>query len=173
MGRQIVLWGALALCTAVLAAGTDVARAQNKGAESCFEQLKTLAGDWVGTGPDGKEITVLRFRVSAGGSAVEETEFPGTDHEMITLFHLDGDHLVLTHYCHLGNQPRMQATDASNPALISFECKGGGNLKSHDDAHMHAARYTFPGKDRLEAQWTLSDKGKPGFVAKFSARRKS
>jgi len=29
---------------------------------------------------------------------------------MISVYHLDGDRLILTHYCEVGNQPRMQAT---------------------------------------------------------------
>lgn len=163
----------LAVCAGALTLSAGASRAQDKGAKACFDQLKSLAGDWVGPGPDGKETTILRYRLSAGRSVVEETEFPGSEHEMLTLFHLDGDHLVLTHYCHLGNQPHMQATPASTPALISFECTGGGNFKSHDDMHMHAVKFSFPDKDHVETQWTLSDKGKPGFVAKFSGHRKS
>jgi hypothetical protein len=173
MRRDVVRIATLVLCVGAVASVARVSRAQNQGAKACFEQLKSLSGDWVSQSPDGKEITSLRFRVTAGGSAVEEIEFPGTSHEMITLFHLDGDQLVLTHYCHLGNQPHMRATAASTPDLISFECTGsGGSLKSHDEMHMHAARYTFPEKDRIDAVWTLSNKGKPGGLARFAARRK-
>ena len=174
MRRKIATSFMLALCAGGLILGAAASRAEEKGAAACFNQIKSLAGDWVSSTPDGKEFTILRYRVTAGGSAVEETEFPGTSHEMVTFFHLDGDRLVLTHYCHIGNQPHMQATAASNPAEISFECTtGGGNLKSHDDKHMHAAKYTFPDKDHVEAQWTLSDQGKSAGVAKFSARRKA
>src|SRR5580700_11113984 len=71
-----------------------------------FEALKKLAGDWVEVGKDGKPSTTVltSIRVTAGGSAIHETIFPGTDKEMVTLYHLDGDDLILTHYCVLGNQ---------------------------------------------------------------------
>ena len=46
-------------------------------------------------------------RTTGGGSAVTETLFPGTAHEMMSVYHMDGDDLVLTHYCAGGNQPRM------------------------------------------------------------------
>src|SRR5690348_2757738 len=106
MRRKEVRYGAIALCAGILTlAATATSQAQEKGPAACFERLKSLAGDWMGKGPGGQEITMLRFRVTAGGSALEETEFPGTDHEMVTVFHMDGDRLALTHYCHLGNQP--------------------------------------------------------------------
>ncbi len=162
---------------ALMLAGSQPLAADKQGAAACFEQMKSLAGEWVGKDPtgmdkSGKEIVLLRYRVTAGGSALEETEFPGTPHEMMTVFHLDGDHLMLTHYCHLGNQPRMRATADSTPTAINFECAGVGNSGSHGEAHMHAAKFRFPSKDKLEAEWTLSEDEKPGFVARFTATRK-
>ena len=55
---------------------------------------------------------VARYAVTAAGSAVVETVFPGTEHEMVTVYHADGSDLVLTHYCMEGNQPRMRAKAA-------------------------------------------------------------
>src|SRR5258706_16398214 len=80
-------------------------------AKSRFERIKSLAGDWTGTPPaemKGAPMDV-RYRVTAGGNAVEETIMPGSDHEMVTMYHLDGDKLELTHYCVIGNQPHMIA----------------------------------------------------------------
>src|SRR5262245_32281969 len=76
-----------------------------------FAALKGLVGDWVVLGKDGKptDAIVSSFRVTAGGNTVQETLFPGTDKEMVTMYHLDGEDLVLTHYCMLGNQPRLRA----------------------------------------------------------------
>ena len=94
------------------------ARADEKAASTAsqrFEALKKLAGDWVEVGKDGKltDKVVSTLRVTSGGTAVQETIFPGSDHEMVTMYHLDGADLVLTHYCMLGNQPRMRTNRAA------------------------------------------------------------
>src|SRR5687767_7169136 len=82
------------------------------GPGSAFDAFKKLAGDWVGKGAadsgHGEKVSV-NFKVTAGGSAVVETELPGTAQEMVTIIHPDGNDLVLTHYCHVGNQPQMRA----------------------------------------------------------------
>ena len=63
--------------------------------------FKTLAGEWAGKGMHGDanhDVTIV-YKVTSGGSAVVETIGPGTEHEMVTVIHPDGDSLVLTHYC--------------------------------------------------------------------------
>lgn len=102
----------LLLATALLA-NFATANAEEKTASAAsrrFEALKKLAGDWVEVGKDGKPTDTIfsSFRVTAGGSVIEETVFPGSEHEMVTMYHLDGPDLVLTHYCDFGNQPRMR-----------------------------------------------------------------
>ena len=62
-------------------------------AKTAFEKLKTLDGDWKvdaegGHAPKGGKIS---YKVTAAGSVVMETQFAGTDHEMISMYHLDGD----------------------------------------------------------------------------------
>lgn len=174
MRMTLPLWGAIALL-ACAPAGAMAIHHDGGNAKACFARLKSLAGDWVQTdAKTGKSQVALRYRLTAGGTAVEEVEFPGAPHEMVTLYHMDGDNLVLTHYCGLGNQPHMRATDASTPEKIFFECSGeGGNMKSHEDMHMHALKLTLAGRDHLLAEWTLSSGGKPGHEAKFDVRRKS
>jgi len=100
-----------------------------------FEVLKKLAGDWVEAGKDGKptDKLVSSIRVTSRGTAIHETLFPGTENEMVTMYHLDGDNLVLTHYCKLGNQPRMRAEPAKEANKIEFKHIGGTNLKSEDE----------------------------------------
>src|SRR5690242_9923644 len=74
-----------------------------------LDRLKALAGTWVEADKDGKptDKVVSVVKVTAAGSTVHETLFPGTPMEMISVYHLDGADLVMTHYCALGNQPRM------------------------------------------------------------------
>lgn len=182
----------LALGTLVL--GLTVAAAQDKhapaapqakaaapaagSAQARLEMLKKLAGEWRGKAAHGQnhvdEMTVT-YKVTSAGSTVMETLFAGADHEMITMYTLDGDDLVLTHYCSMGNQPRMKAAPANpnHPDVISFACTGhGGNMKSENDPHMHAAELTFVDADHIKAVWTMSVDGKPGDHASFELERK-
>jgi hypothetical protein len=139
-----------------------------------FEALKMLAGDWVQVGKDGKptDKVVSSIRVTSGGSALQETLFPGSDHEMVTMYHLDGDNLVLTHYCMLGNQPRMRAEPGKDVNRIVFKFIGGTNLKSNEEHHMHQATITIAGKDRFQAEWVSCKDGKPCHQVKFDLVRK-
>jgi hypothetical protein len=109
----------LVLC---LAAGT--ATADSVSGSDAFEQLKMLAGSWSGSATgEGEEAeaeaemvdkVVHDFRVSAAGTVVMETMGPDSEYEMINMYHLDGDELVLTHYCSSGNQP-LPAAPTSTP----------------------------------------------------------
>src|SRR3954447_19979613 len=80
-----------------------------------FETMKKLAGTWLAADEDGKptdQVTSI-IRVTAGGSAVHETLFPGQPHEMVSIYTVEGPDLVMTHYCALGNQPRLKAEPKS------------------------------------------------------------
>ena len=139
-----------------------------------FEALKKLAGDWVEVGKDGKATNqvVSSIRITAGGNTIQETLFPGSEHEMVTMYHLDGADLMLTHYCMLGNQPRMRAEPGTDVNKIAFKFVGGTNLKSNDEHHMHQATLTIEGKDRLKATWVSCQDGKPCHEANFDLVRK-
>jgi hypothetical protein len=127
-----------------------------------FEALKQLAGEWVEVGKEGKpgDKVVSSIRVTSAGTAVQETLFPGSDHEMVTMYHLDGDDLVLTHYCSLGNQPRLRAEPGKDVDRIVFKFVGAGNLKSSDDHHINGATFTLDGKDHFKAEWVSCKEGK-------------
>src|SRR5437868_5054306 len=88
-----------------------------------LERFAQLAGEWVGKGMHGGKEHDIRviYKVTAGGSAVVETIDPGSDHEMVTVIHPDGDALLLTHYCMLGNQPHMKAMPKTGDSKIAFE----------------------------------------------------
>src|SRR5262245_59948389 len=139
-----------------------------------FEALKKLAGDWVALGKNEKptDHVVSSIRVTSGGTALQETIFPGTDHEMVTLYHLDGTDLVLTHYCMLGNQPHMRAEPGKDPKVIIFKFAGGTNLKSTDERHMHQVTLTLEGSDHFKSEWASCKDGKPGETVRFDLVRK-
>jgi hypothetical protein len=154
-----------------LAAG---AQAEEKAKAAGFEALKKLAGDWVGTGshgPGGHDVAV-NYKVTSGGSAVVETFFGGTEHEMVTVYHRDGDDLVLTHYCMLQNQPRMRAAGGGEANKLVFKFDGGTNLKSEKDTHMHDMTLEIVDDDHIKAAWTLYKEGKAAETATFDMKRK-
>src|SRR5438309_5279140 len=62
-----------------------------------FEKIKALAGEWEAKGT-GEHSGTVSYKVTAGGSAVLETLFGGSDHEMVTLYYLEGGDLAMTHY---------------------------------------------------------------------------
>ena len=148
---------------------------QGKGSSAKLEVIKQLAGDWVRVGGDGRPTDQIfsSYRVTAGGSAVLETLFCGTNHEMITVYHEDGEHLVLTHYCTLGNQPHMRAEPTDDPNRIVFKCAGVSNAKSENDEHMHEGRLTILGDDRIKTEWLKFKDGKNDYTASFELVRKA
>jgi hypothetical protein len=144
------------------------------GQSARFEQFKRLAGEWIGkeAGKEGHDIHVS-YKVTAGGSAVVETIAAGTEHEMVTVIHPDGDDLILTHYCMLGNQPQMRATGKGDSGKVEFKFVKATNLKSEKDMYMHNATFHFVDKDTLKTEWTHFMDGKDAGRAVFELKRKS
>lgn len=145
--------------------GTLAILASLTAGDSAFDRLKALAGTWEG---DGATVT---YKVTAGGSAVVETLGPGTEKEMITVYHLQGEGLALTHYCMLGNRPRMSAPQGLQDGAIRFAC-GGEGLRCDKDAHMHSLVMTFQDKDHVALDWTLFQDGKAQPPHSFKMARK-
>jgi hypothetical protein len=114
----------------------------------------------------------IAYKITANGSVVMETVFPGSDHEMITLYHMDGDKLTLTHYCSLGNQPVMALAGKSTSNELVFDFAGGTNIKPKHDMHMHALRIRLDGKDSIATEWDLFQEGKLMETKKFFFSRK-
>jgi len=140
-----------------------------------FERFKLLAGEWVGkfSEGDGKGMdAVVRYKVTSGGTTVVETMAPDSQHEMVTVIHPDGDDLALTHYCMIGNQPRMKAAGKSDGNKVAFKFVSASNMKSDQDMHMHEVVFTFIDKDTLKTEWTNYNEGKAAGTAVFELKRK-
>lgn len=165
---------ALLLCLGLAACETTASSSgiQPEIARGQFERFKALAGDWrmVDDSESPGEEATISYRVTAAGSAVEEIVFPGAEHEMVTMYHLDGPVLVLTHYCALGNQPRMVAVPVEGN-LVSFQFAGAGNLASIQDPHMHDAVFTFTDEDHFQTTWSLWSGGAAENVHTFVYER--
>jgi hypothetical protein len=168
----------------ILVAGTLVSAAprddkdkaeRRAAAQAQFEILKKLAGNWSGkAGHDGGDAfdATVSYRVTSAGNTVMETLFEGTAHEMVTMYHLHGDALILTHYCAAGNQPRMKAAPSENAKKLVFKFLDGTNLDPAKDMHMHEAAIEFVAEDHIRSSWTSYNKGEPVTTAKFDLTRK-
>jgi len=149
--QSVVLFLAL---ISVVAVGLATSKSQPE-----FDQVKSLAGSWQGKGPEGSPVHIS-YKLISGGTVVMESieEAPGT--EMVTLYYLDGDRLMMTHYCTAGNQPRMRAdASTSSTGAIKFTFVDATNLSGPGAGHMHAHSIIWKDADHVTQQWTWREKG--------------
>jgi hypothetical protein len=166
---------ALAIIVAV-ATATAVLSAQSKSAAAeGLEKLKALHGDWIDVdGAFGRKGAVaITYRVTSGGKTVIETFPVNTPEEMVTVYHLDGNDLVLTHYCSGGTQPRMRSQGLVGNS-VAFDFVGGANIDPAKTSHMHSVRIEFVSADEIKGTWQNWSNGKADddHLAAFRAIRK-
>ena len=166
----------VASLVALTLASASLTRAGDVDAKAAFQRLKTLVGDWEGRGdqPNGFPVKA-EFRLSGAGSVVTERLFPGTEHEMMTVYYLDGNDLVLTHYCAGANQPHMKLVAGGADGALKFDFVSGTNLDPQKTSHMHEAVFTSIAPDKYEATWSSFAEGKPSgghtfFMTKAGAK---
>lgn len=153
--------------------GATAALAQNPATPSsatlaAFEKLKTLVGEWEardGVSYGGKPIRISYKMVSHGTGVMETYTQVGSDIiEMVTVYHLDGDKLVLTHFCAVNNQVRLRAEPVAEGAKeLRFSFVDASNLSVSNKEVMNHLVITFQDRDRFTQAWTwrmTNDKGK-------------
>lgn len=156
------------LIAATIALSAACALAQTD-AQKAFTVLKSMPGTWEGTSPEGS-LTVT-FKVTAGGSAVM-SEMLGKE-DMISMFHMDGaDRLLMTHYCAVGNQPRMLASVSPDGKIFTFTYFDATNLATPDAGHMQRMILTLLDDNHHTEEWVFTDHGKE-HKAVFDLHRKS
>jgi hypothetical protein len=139
----------------VPAAGVD--------APAAFERLRALAGTWEAAGKDGRK-SVTTFELTAGNTVLLERysnpAMPGGG-QMVTAYHLDGDSLVLTHYCIARNQPTLRAErfDAKS-GEIQFEFVRASNLSGPNAGYMRRAFYKLIDANHFSTSWEFFEGGK-------------
>ncbi len=118
-----------------------------------WEKLKSLAGEWEGT--EGGKPFHASYKLVSSGTAVMDTLDGPDAMQMITIYTVDGETLLMTHYCSMGNQPRMRSKGLQGDNL-TFTYVDAANLKSKDDPRMTGLVLTFKDADHLGADWTHS-----------------
>ena len=155
---------------------SSVAFAQSDAHKS-FDTLKTLAGSWEGTlttvpqEPDvnGKAVQVSLRATSMGNALMHEMKVEGRPDDPISMIYLDGDRLLLTHYCDAGNRPRMVAKPSADGKTTEFDFLdvAGGT----DHGHMHHAPLTVIDANHHTEDWTYMMPGDTPIRAHFELQR--
>jgi hypothetical protein len=120
-------------------------------AEAAFDKMKSLAGEWHGTDPQQGGVVVYEVR-SDGQSLLESFE------GMITVYHLDGDSILMTHYCSMGNQPRLRATQFDG-SVLDFNFVDVSNLKP-GTGHVGHLKLEFLADGKIKQTWSDIKNGK-------------
>jgi hypothetical protein len=158
MKRSVVLGSVGAALVALVAAALAGEKTKS---EQAFDRLTSLKGEWNGQ-IDGVNTTLI-YTLTANGSALMEQCRPEKRPEMITMFTVDDDHLLATHYCSAKNQPQMETpaiTDAQKPLAFSLVRVTG--LKSPDDFHNTGLAVIQEDSNHLTQEWSYQHKGKIG-----------
>jgi hypothetical protein len=164
MKARILLSCSVLTLLGVLASGSSVlGRSAEVDAAAAFERLKALKGTWDGKTATGGKVTTT-FELTANGTALVE-RYVGSEAmkgaEMLTVYHLDGTSLVLTHYCIAKNQPKLKA-ERFDPTAgeIQFEFVSASNLASPNAGHMRRAFYRIDDANHFTTSWEFFQNGK-------------
>ncbi len=136
-----------------------LAFAQSESKNS-FEKLKSLSGSWEGRATaDEPAFNADSMRVSLrvtsmGNALLHEMTSPGQPQDPISMLYLDGDRLLLTHYCDMGNRPRMEGKMSPDGKTVKFDFVDvAGDIINH--AHMHDVTFTLVDANRHTEDWTF------------------
>jgi len=127
---------------------------EQSDAKKALAKLKTLTGSWQGTIMSIPINFTIRA-VSSGTAILHEgdTSEAGPPKHEITMFYVEGDRLLATHYCDAGNRARWEGKMSPDGKAIEFtflDVAGstrGGYLKDMAftvvDADHHIVGFTF------------------------------
>lgn len=159
-------------------------QAPKSEAQKSFTQLKTLAGTWQGSATadppqadwgNGTTLQVALRVTSRGNALVHEMHETGKpddpmryDHPL-TMLYVDGDRLLLTHYCDAGNRPRMVAKSSADGKSVEFDFLdlSGGNQYGH----MYHAVFTVIDANHHTEDWTYMMPGDKPVRAHLDLKR--
>jgi len=139
------------------------------GAQKALDRFKSMVGTWSGKSAQGQPAEVT-YRLMAGGTSVMAESMMG-DEALTSMLYVDGDRLLMTHFCPSNNQPRMKATISPDGKTVSFDFLDATNLASPQAGHMHRAVYVFVDPEHYSEDWTWKREGKDAHF-QFDLQRK-
>ncbi|MBL8299289.1 MAG: hypothetical protein JNN30_13200 [Rhodanobacteraceae bacterium] len=124
------------LFVVLTASAPCLSHAADAPAMAVFEELKTLVGNWRLT--EAGKSTSVEVKLIANGSTLVETWTMSPTRRSMTVYTMDGDRLLATHYCPQGNAPRLVYTQTDDSRAHHFAFLDGANLQNPEGAHEHA-----------------------------------
>ena len=176
MTSVVVVMSAVVLIS-LSTVGLAQSDAQKSDAQKSFDKLKTLAGSWEGhvtTVPpeadiEGKLVQATLRVTSMGNALMHEMTGAGRPDDPITMLYLDGDRLLLTHYCDAGNRPRMVGKMSPDEKTVEFDFLDVSGSTQY--GHMHHAVFTFLDANHHTEDWTYMNPGDKPVHARIDLRR--
>jgi hypothetical protein len=74
-------------------------------ARKVLDRFKPMVGAWQGKSASG-ETSEVAYQIVGGGTAVMAASHVASE-DMTSMFYVDTNRLLMTHFCPSGNQPRM------------------------------------------------------------------
>jgi hypothetical protein len=129
--------------------------------DQAFQTLKSFVGDWQGVTENGRQLLVS-YRLMANDTVLVETWTMSPTRQSMTVYHMDGDALIATHYCPQGNQPRLQYRPEGSNERLHFTFRDATNLSDANVAHQHEFWIRHRAGGAFARNETYLENGEPG-----------
>jgi len=129
---------------------------------AAWTRLKSLVGTWQreDASTPGSKAFRIRYRlISADAALVEEFGDPARQVTQ-TVFHLDGERVLATHYCAQGNQPRLRLRTTAASDTLVFEFLDATNLEHATDSHLVRLTLRWRDADHLVREEVYAANGR-------------
>ena len=127
-----------------------------------FDKMRTLVGIWKLRNAQTPNAAAFRisYRMISRDTAIVETFGDPAKQTTETIYHRDGQHLMATHYCAQGNQPRLRLQESNTTAkTLVFIFFDATNLASERDSHLVRLRFDFVDAEHLKREEVYSQGG--------------
>jgi hypothetical protein len=166
--------------------GEPKAAAPKSEAQTSFDAMKSLAGDWEGpvktdmpveAKVEIKPLHVSMRLTSRGNVLMHEMQEIGTpldptkyDHPVTMMYvDTDADRLTLIHYCDAGNRPRMTGKMSPDGKTLEFDFADLSG--SNNYGHMYHSVFTIIDANHHTEDWTYMMPGDKPVHAHFELQR--
>jgi hypothetical protein len=163
--RRLAVSAVFCLVSAAASAGLHAQKLQQSGNlaqplnhQDEFDRLKSLLGNWHGVTEEGRKVRVT-YSLTAADHVLIESWFFDNGMTALTLYHMDNAQLIATHYCPIGNQPRLELREKTPSGTLKFLFASATNLPDITDPHEHAFELRLDNDDQFFRHETYASDG--------------